>query len=69
LSNVDNTSDVNKPISTAVQTVLNEKVNKQTNKDLSTNDFTNEYKIKLDGIATGADVNVNADWNATSGDA
>ena len=26
-------------------------------------------KIKLDGIATGAEVNVNADWNATSGDA
>ena len=24
---------------------------------------------KLDGIATGAEVNVNADWNATSGDA
>jgi len=26
-------------------------------------------KTKLDGIATGAEVNVNADWNATSGDA
>lgn len=26
-------------------------------------------KIKLDGIASGAEVNVNADWNATSGDA
>jgi hypothetical protein len=26
-------------------------------------------KIKLDGIANGANVNVNADWNATSGDA
>ena len=24
---------------------------------------------KLDGIASGAEVNVNADWNATSGDA
>jgi hypothetical protein len=26
-------------------------------------------KTKLDGIATGAEVNVNADWNATTGDA
>lgn len=26
-------------------------------------------KTKLDGIATGAEVNVNADWNASSGDA
>tara|TARA_R110000751_G_scaffold88503_1_gene174809 strand:- start:956 stop:2311 length:1356 start_codon:yes stop_codon:yes gene_type:complete len=26
-------------------------------------------KTKLDGIATGAEVNVNADWNAVSGDA
>lgn len=26
-------------------------------------------KSKLDGIASGAEVNVNADWNATSGDA
>jgi hypothetical protein len=26
-------------------------------------------KTKLDGVATGAEVNVNADWNATTGDA
>lgn len=26
-------------------------------------------KIKLNGIAAGAEVNVNADWNATEGDA
>lgn len=26
-------------------------------------------KAKLDGVASGAEVNVNADWNATSGDA
>lgn len=26
-------------------------------------------KVKLDGIAAGAEVNVNADWNATEGDA
>ena len=31
--------------------------------------FTDGERTKLSGIATGAEVNVNADWNATSGDA
>ena len=31
------------------------------------NDYTTAEKNKLTGIATGAEVNVNADWNATSG--
>jgi hypothetical protein len=31
--------------------------------------FANGDKTKLNGIATGAEVNVNADWNASSGDA
>lgn len=48
---------------------LANKVDKVTGKGLSTNDFTNTLKTKLDGIADGAEVNVNADWNATSGDA
>jgi len=33
------------------------------------NDYTTTEKNKLAGIAVGAEVNVNADWNATSGDA
>ena len=33
------------------------------------NDYTTAEKNKLAGIATGAEVNVNADWNAVSGDA
>lgn len=33
------------------------------------NNFTNADHSKLDGIAAGAEVNVNADWNAVSGDA
>lgn len=41
-----------------VKTALNNKVDKVSGKDLSTNDFTNAYKTKLDGIATGAQVNV-----------
>lgn len=33
------------------------------------NNYTNAEKSKLSGIASGAEVNVNADWNAVSGDA
>jgi hypothetical protein len=50
LGNVDNTSDMNKPISTAVQTALNGKVDKISGKGLSTNDYTNEDKSKLASI-------------------
>jgi len=45
------------------------KVDKVTGKGLSTEDYTTTEKNKLAGIAEGAEVNVNADWNATSGDA
>lgn len=34
-----------------------------------TNEFTSTLKTKLDGIAAGAEVNVQSDWDATSGDA
>lgn len=33
------------------------------------NNYTTDEKNKLAGIAAGAEVNVNADWNATTGDA
>ncbi len=33
------------------------------------NNFSNKDKTKLSGIEEGAKVNVNADWNATEGDA
>lgn len=45
------------------------KVDKIAGKGLSTEDYTSAEKTKLSGIQTGAEVNVNADWNATSGDA
>ena len=35
---------------------------------LTENNFTNTLKSKLDGISSGAEVNVQSDWNATSGD-
>ena len=50
-------------------TAFNLKVDKVPGKGLSANDFTDILKTKLDGIEDGAQVNVNADWNATSGDA
>ncbi len=37
--------------------------------DLVTEAFTTALKTKLDGIAAGAEVNVQSDWNASSGDA
>ena len=42
------------------------KVDKVTGKGLSTNDFTTTLKNKLDGIESGAEVNVQSDWNVTS---
>lgn len=57
LENVDNTSDVNKPISTATQTALDNKVDKVTGKGLSTEDYTTAEKSKLAGIEAGATAN------------
>lgn len=54
---------------TYVDSKLDTKVDKIPGKQLSTNDYTTEDKTKLAGIAAGAEVNVNADWNAESGDA
>ena len=54
---------------TYVDSKLDTKVDKVSGKQLSANDYTDEDKTKLAGIAAGAEVNVNADWNAESGDA
>ena len=50
LGNADNTSDANKPISTATQTALDNKVDKASGKGLSTNDYTTAEKTKLAGL-------------------
>lgn len=47
LGNVDNTSDVNKPVSSATQTALDDKVDKVTGKGLSANDYTDADKTRL----------------------
>lgn len=69
ISNVDNTSDADKPISTATQTALDAKQPLATVLTNTTAAFTTAQETKLAGIAAGAEVNVNADWNAVSGDA
>ena len=42
------------------------KVDKVSGKGLSTNDYTTAEKNKLAGIASGAEVNVQSDWNETN---
>lgn len=49
----------------AIKSALNGKVDKETGKGLSTNDYTTAEKNKLAGIASGAEVNVQSDWNVT----
>lgn len=54
LSAVDNTSDVDKPVSAATQTALDTKVDQVVGKQLSTEDFTSAEKAKLAGVESGA---------------
>lgn len=55
---------------TMIGQLIKEKfVQKEAGKGLSSNDYTAEDKAKLAGIAAGAEKNVNADWDAESGDA
>jgi len=48
---------------------LIDKVDKVAGKQLSTEDYTSAEKTKLGNIQDGAEVNVQTDWDATSGDA
>ena len=50
LGNAQNTSDLDKPVSTLQQTALNLKVDKVTGKGLSTNDYTTAEQTKLAAI-------------------
>lgn len=47
-------------------TALGGKVDKVEGKGLSTNDYSNDEKTKLEGIAAGAEVNVQSDWNQSN---
>ena len=48
-----------------IKSALDDKVDKISGKGLSTNDYTTAEKDKLSGIASGAEVNVQSDWNQT----
>ena len=61
LDKVDNTSDLDKPISNATQSALDLKVDKVAGKGLSTEDYTTAEKSKLAGIADGANKYVHPD--------
>lgn len=54
-----------------IKAELDKKVNAVSGKGLSTNDYTTTEKNKLAGISSGAEVNVQADWDVdnTSSDA
>lgn len=51
---------------TYVNNVASNKVDKVGGKGLSTNDYTTDEKNKLASIASGAQVNVQPDWNQTT---
>lgn len=51
-----------------IKLLLAGKVDKVDGKGLSSNDFTADEKAKLANIQAGAEANVNADWNAVTGD-
>lgn len=59
-------NDLDMITSSELESALEDKVDKVAGKGLSTNDFTNEEKSKLAGIATGAEANVQSDWDETN---
>lgn len=68
ISNHNTSSDAHNDIRsliTALTAVVGNKVDKISGKGLSSNDYTTEEKSKLNGIASGAEVNVQADWDIT----
>lgn len=72
LSNVDNTSDINKPVSTAQQTALNLKenvANKVTNFNAPNNtDYaTTQATINLVDNRVQSNIKIIGDWDASSG--
>lgn len=58
LQNVDNTTDLNKPISTLTQLALDLKVDKVVGKNLSTEDFTTAEKNKLASLGGAQDLSL-----------
>ncbi|GHT69610.1 hypothetical protein AGMMS50239_36660 [Bacteroidia bacterium] len=68
LSNTDNTSDLNKPVSTATQAALNDKVDKIAGLGLSENNYTTTEKNKLAGIDMSTKVDKEAGKGLSTND-
>ena len=68
LDKVDNTSDLDKAISTATQAALNNKVNIDGNKKLTDENYTLVEKNKLSTIESGAQVNPDLSTYAKTAD-
>ena len=49
-----------------IKNLFSGKVDKEAGKGLSTNDYTTAEKNKLAGIASGAEANVQSNWNESS---
>lgn len=56
----------NESVVETLNSAISNKVDKVSGKGLSTNDYTTTEKNKLAGIASGAEVNVQADWSVTT---
>lgn len=56
-------------LASALASKINGKVDAVEGKGLSENDFTDALKTKLEGIAAGAEVNVQSDWSQTNNSA
>lgn len=65
LKEIADALEENDDVVQALNEAIGNKVDKASGKGLSTNDYTDTEKNKLSGIATGAEVNVQSDWNAT----
>ena len=55
----------NQDVADVLTEAVGNKVDKEEGKGLSANDYTTEEKEKLAGIAQGAEVNVQSDWETT----
>jgi phage minor structural protein len=65
MSDTSQNAVMNKTIKLYVDGLAGTKVDKVTGKGLSTNDFTNALLTKLNGIESGAEVNVQSNWAET----
>lgn len=66
LGNVDNTSDMNKPVSTAQTQALSQKVDKVPGMGLSQEDYTSADKAKLEALPTNSELETALEGKAST---